>query len=221
MKSLKIIIGLLCIALTVNTFKNGIPIYTKLALYAEYIPILIVFIIGVLLLKSTFKPEEKKNVNLVSNHNENFLTIEQIDNKINILENAYNDGLIEISEFEEKKEKFLLEKKSITSKIENYQKYKKKEEKLIELFNNDIISKEELEIKIDVLKQKYDIESVILTKMNADTKIFYISEGTEHGPVTIGRIAYLIEINELNPNCFIRLENENSYKKRINEILEC
>lgn len=59
MKIFKIIIGIFCFALTVNAFKNGIPVYKNVAHYAEFIPVLIVFIIGVLLFKSAFKSKKR------------------------------------------------------------------------------------------------------------------------------------------------------------------
>ena len=52
MKILKIIIGIFCFALTINAFKNGLEPGEG---FAFYLPILIVFIIGVLLFKSAFK----------------------------------------------------------------------------------------------------------------------------------------------------------------------
>ncbi len=52
MKILKIIIGIFCFALTINAFKNGLEPGEG---FAFYIPIIIVFIIGILLFKSAFK----------------------------------------------------------------------------------------------------------------------------------------------------------------------
>jgi hypothetical protein len=52
MKVLKILLGLFCFALTINAFKNGITPGENIG---YYIPITIVFIIGILLFKSAFK----------------------------------------------------------------------------------------------------------------------------------------------------------------------
>lgn len=221
MKILKIIIGVFCFLLTYNSFKNGIPSYSNLAHYAEFIPILIVFIIGILLFKSAFKPEENKNVTLVSKKNENSYNIGEIEKKLKILNEAYNDGIINESEFEEKKANFLLLKNSALSKNEHTSQFRLNKEKLTKLFENEIISKDEFNEKIIQLKEKYEVDEFNFESINDKSKVYYISQGDEHGPVTIGRIAYLLENKKINQNCFIRFENENSYNRRVYEIIKC
>jgi len=56
MKILKIIIGIFCFALTINAFKDGLEPNEN---FAFYLPILIVFIIGILLFKSAFKSKKE------------------------------------------------------------------------------------------------------------------------------------------------------------------
>tara|TARA_Y100000815_G_C13091398_1_gene405795 strand:+ start:471 stop:644 length:174 start_codon:yes stop_codon:yes gene_type:complete len=56
MKVFKIIIGIFCFALTINAFKNGLEPGEG---FAFYIPITIVFIIGILLFRSVFKSKKK------------------------------------------------------------------------------------------------------------------------------------------------------------------
>jgi hypothetical protein len=52
MKVLKIVLGIFCIALTINAFKNGLEPGENIF---YYIPITIVFIIGILLFKNASK----------------------------------------------------------------------------------------------------------------------------------------------------------------------
>ena len=221
MKTLKIIIGIFCFLLTLNAFKNGIPAYTKLVYYAEFIPILIVFIIGILLFKSALKPEVKKNVTLVTKNNGYSDNIEKVEEKISILKEAYEDGVINKKEFEEKQANLLTLKNSVLSKNKNNSQFKLKKEKLTKLFENEIISEEEFNEKINELKEKYEVDEHKSQRIDVNTKLYYISNGVEYGPVTVGRIAYLIENNDINQNCFIRFENESEYSKRANEIIEC
>lgn len=227
MKAIKIIVGLICFTLTINAFKNGIPIYNKLALYGEFIPILIIFIIGIFLLKSALKPEIKRNVkllsedNLLSKDNVHLSNIEQIEGKLKMLKEAYDDGIINEIEFEEKKVRFLTLKESISSKNERVSQFNLKKEKLTNLFENKIITKEEYNNKIIVLKEKYEIDDFNIENINVNSKLYYISGGNQYGPVTIDRIAYLIENNKISKNCFIRFENESSYNKRANDIIKC
>lgn len=54
MKVLKIVLGIFCFALTINAFKNGLEPGEN-AFY--YIPILVVFVIGILLFKNALKPK--------------------------------------------------------------------------------------------------------------------------------------------------------------------
>jgi hypothetical protein len=56
MKVFKIILGLFCFALTINAFKDGLEPNES---FAYYIPITIVFIIGILLFKSAFKSKKE------------------------------------------------------------------------------------------------------------------------------------------------------------------
>ena len=56
MKVLKIVLGIFCFALTINTFKNGLEPNVN---FAYYIPITIVFVIGILLFKNAFRLKEK------------------------------------------------------------------------------------------------------------------------------------------------------------------
>ncbi|MGB3343102.1 MAG: hypothetical protein WBA61_04255 [Aequorivita sp.] len=58
MKLLKIIIGIFCIALTINAFKDGLKPNEN---FAFYLPIIMVFIIGILLFQSAFKTRKKDN----------------------------------------------------------------------------------------------------------------------------------------------------------------
>ncbi|MBA6151197.1 SHOCT domain-containing protein [Gelidibacter maritimus] len=221
MKIIKIIVGLFCFVLTINTFKNGIPVYNNLALYAEFIPILIVFIIGIFLFKSALKPGVKTNVTLLSEDEVHLPNIEQIELKLKMLKEAYNDGFINEIEFEEKKVKFLTSKKSILSKNERASQFNLKKEKLTNLFENKIITKEEFNNKLIALKGKYQIDNFNIERIDVNSKLYYISGGNQYGPVSIGRIAYLIENNEVNKNCFVRFENESSFNKRANEIIKC
>lgn len=56
MKAFKIILGIFCFGLTINAFKNGLEPNES---FAFYIPIIIVFIIGILLFKSAFKSRKE------------------------------------------------------------------------------------------------------------------------------------------------------------------
>lgn len=55
MKAFKIIIGIFCFGLTINAFKDGLEPGEG---FAFYLPITIVFIIGILLFKSAFKTKK-------------------------------------------------------------------------------------------------------------------------------------------------------------------
>lgn len=218
MKIVKIIIGFFCFALTLNAFKNGLEPNEG---FAFYIPIIIVFVIGVLLFNSAFKSNVKTNVTLISKNIDDSANIETIEEKLKILKEAYDDGMINKVEFKDKNDKLLRSKVSILSKNELAAEYKMKLEKLTNLFKNDILYKEEYDRKISELKERYEFDQFEYENINANSKLYYISKGNEYGPVTIGRIAYLIENNVISQNCFIRLENENSYNKRANEIIKC
>jgi len=56
MKVFKIILGLFCFVLTINAFKDGLEPNRS---FASYIPITIVFIIGILLFKGAFKSKKE------------------------------------------------------------------------------------------------------------------------------------------------------------------
>jgi hypothetical protein len=56
MKAFKIILGLFCFGLTINAFKNGLEPGEG---FAYYLPITIVFVIGILLFSSTFKSKKE------------------------------------------------------------------------------------------------------------------------------------------------------------------
>lgn len=57
MKVIKILIGLFCFALTLNAFKVGL---NPAEGFFYYLPIMIVFIIGILLFKSAFFPKNRQ-----------------------------------------------------------------------------------------------------------------------------------------------------------------
>jgi hypothetical protein len=56
MKALKIILGIFCFALTINAFKDGLEPGES---FVYYLPITLVFVIGILLFKSALKSKDE------------------------------------------------------------------------------------------------------------------------------------------------------------------
>lgn len=56
MKAFKIIIGIFCFALIINAFNNGINPNES---FAYHLPLILLFIIGILLFRSAFKSKKE------------------------------------------------------------------------------------------------------------------------------------------------------------------
>lgn len=147
-------------------------------------------------------------------------TILTIDNNLNLLQESYNDGLLDEKEFADKKYVIQNEKQILIDNIETEKTLNEKSEKLKRLLENKIITQAEYDKKLKDLYLTYGFDDIVNTKIDLETKLFYISHAQEFGPFTAKRIVRLLNTKEINPNCLIRVENENNYSKRAYEISE-
>ena len=68
--------------------------------------------------------------------------------------------------------------------------------------------------------REYGINENSGEQIGLNTQLFYISKGKEFGPMNAKNIVSLLNTKKINPNCFIRIESENTYSKRAYEIAE-
>lgn len=150
------------------------------------------------------------------NHSEG---IKDIERKINLIKESFDDGILDKNEYDDKKNELLVDKKNIEKIQANERDYKLKKEKLITLFENNIISQTEYDSKIKYLKKIYNIKESGFDFNNLDTNFYYFSRGKEYGPTTAKFIIDLLKNNKIKPETYIRFENEKLYNRMAYELI--
>ena len=225
MKFLKITAVLFCFTLSINIFKDGIPSYSSSTNYTGFIAALILFIIGIALLVNLvitkFKPvngysEYIKQVKAKKLSND----LAAIEQKIKLLEQSYNDGILNKNEFTVKMDCLKDTKDSIENKKNSEKEFNHKKKNLLKLHESKIITKDEFGAKINAIRSELQLDSdyCVDPTIDEDTKIYYVSDCEEHGPIPISYLVYLLETGEINPNCFYKLQNEETYSHRVREL---
>lgn len=165
---------------------------------------------------------EKKFSNKQQNNSAVSLSMSpsEIDKKIDLLSESFSAGILDKTEFDEKKKKFIEDKQELIKQIENRNSHKENTEKLRKLLENGIITQSEYNKKVIGLDIKYGLNKNIQQQIELNTQLYYISKGKEFGPMEAKKIVSLLNTKKINPNCLVRIENESTYSKRAYEIAE-
>jgi uncharacterized membrane protein YhaH (DUF805 family) len=147
------------------------------------------------------------------------LDINQIDKKLNLIEDSFQYGLFTKEEYDSKKETFELQKKKIQKQKESLKAETANKEKLRQLFDNGIISKEEFNSKLSQLNNGINEYSHDINELKLDSSLVYISRGKQYGPISAKKIIRLLKLGEINPNCLVKHVNESTYSKRAKDLL--
>lgn len=144
-------------------------------------------------------------------------TIKNVSKRLKLLEESLQEGLLNKEEFAIKKQLLQEEKEKILTKIQNDESRTKKIKKLKELLENNIISETEYNNKVNKLNSQ-NINDIF--HINLNTKLFYVSKGKEFGPYPVKKIISLLKNKEINPNCYIRFQNNKEYSNKAFELLD-
>jgi hypothetical protein len=225
-KFFKIIAVLFCFTITIIVFKDGLPEYSYSKGYAGYMAALVLFIAGVgiliNLLVGKSKPitsykEYLKKVKATT-HTDELRTIEQ---NIQLLEQSFNDGLLNRTEFQAKMESLKEAKSTLRKKRESEKEFDHKKQQLLKLYDSQIVTKNEFDEKIKALRNElkmvnHDSEDLSISD---NTKVYYVSDCKQYGPLPISYVVYLLKTRQINPNCFYKLQNEETYSHRVRELM--
>ena len=147
-------------------------------------------------------------------------SIETIENNLELLLESYNDGILNKEEFEIKNNSLLTKKQKLIDNIKGAQIHKEKVVKLNKLLENNIISQKEYDNKLSKLNSEYNVDNNKTSNIDTYTKLYYVSNGTEFGPYYPEAVIKLLNQEVINPNSYIRTENENEFTMRAFELLE-
>ena len=168
-------------------------------------------------IKENKKPKEGLNLNSKSSEN---ITLSEIDKKIEILKDSLTSKILDKAEYDEKEKKLNDEKQKLLRRNYDRESYLQNIDKLKLLLENDILTQSEYDNKITALDNKYNRNNIPKQQINSKTKLYYIANGKQTGPISAQRLVSMIKIKEINPNCYVMLENESNHSKRAYEIVE-
>ena len=120
---------------------------------------------------------------------------EETDRKIKLLMESYKDGILDENEFFEKKHILLEEKEQLQKMHDNKNKFLNKKKKLNSLLENNVLNKEEFNIKMKILLEKYDQPNS--GKLNLDEKFYYLKNSLELGPFSFEEMISKINNNKI------------------------
>ncbi len=148
-------------------------------------------------------------------------SIKEIERKLQLIKESYEMGVLNDREYENKKNELLIETNTLRKNRALEKEFILKKQKIITLFENNIISKEELDLKLKKLKKTYNNTETDFEITNLDANhYYYISRGKEYGPTTAKSIIDLIKNKTIKPETYIRYENEKLYSRQANDILD-
>ena len=120
---------------------------------------------------------EKKFSPKIQNSNTNDsepISPSTIDKKIDLLNDSFSAGVLNKTEFDEKKEKLIEDKQKLTKQIEDRNSYKENADKLRQLLENGILTQDEYNRKVFALEKKYRINIKNEQQIGLNTQLFYI-----------------------------------------------
>lgn len=164
--------------------------------------------------------EKQVNHSRNNTYQNNQISKFNIDEKITLIQESYNEGLLTKAEFLDKENELLKEKKRQIEQIKNNKTLKEKTDKLNKLLENHIITKSNYDNKFNALQLEYRVKDIKSNELNLDTHFFYIQRGKELGPFSGRKIISLLNNDQINPKCLVRVDQEKFYSRRAHELIE-
>lgn len=152
MRDLKIIIGLVLIGLSLFTFVNTYDQYKGEELYGALTIFILLIVVGAALIYSTQHNKIQKEKQKERAYLKERAIINEISEKEENLKNLRDKGILSEEEFNSKLSKIRQDRaKTELEKTEEYQLLKK-------LYKSEVLTKEEFDIKVDLLIKKQDLK---------------------------------------------------------------
>lgn len=155
------------------------------------------------------------------------ISLNEIDRRIELLNESFNAGILDKFEFEEKmnnlieeKNNLIKEKEKLIKETENKNAHTKDIFKVKMLFENGLITQAEYDEKIKSFNKKHGINYNSEYQISSNTQVYYIAKGQECGPVDAIEIKNLLNRDEININSWVRTQYQSEYSYRAHEIVE-
>lgn len=137
--------------------------------------------------------------------------------KTRLIEIARKEGLLTEDEYKYKisvlNEK-IDNQNNITNTINDFH---KKKSKLDQLKQNGLLNENEYLEKVLELEANYSVNSLENFNLN-ESNYYYLMKGKEFGPITFIKLKQLLDNEKIDSNCFVRIETERFYEKRIYQL---
>lgn len=141
--------------------------------------------------------------------------ITKFDESIELLNESLRDNLINKDEFESKRNQLLKNRNISQSQNDLLD----KKHKLKSLFNNNLISEDELRDKLALLSLTEDDEIREYSNLSLNSEVYYLEKSKIVGPIQLKKLISLVNSKKINPNCFIKTEVDLDYTKRAHEVV--
>lgn len=164
--------------------------------------------------KTKLKPSSKK-----VEHEVNESQITDLSKKLDLLQNSLDEGILNEDEYNSKKQTLISEIDKLNTINQSNDEYEQKRDKLLQLLENDIITKTEYQTKLKALAESLNISGWEFEHVTLDTLFYYIQGAQQFGPFKVKSIMKFVKNNELNPACWIREKDSELMEYRVRDLL--
>jgi len=141
--------------------------------------------------------------------------IDKFDESIELLNESLSANLINKDEFESKRNQ-LIKNRNIS---QNQNDLLDKKHKLKSLYNNNLISEDELRVKLAILSSSEEDDISDYSNLSLNSEVYYLEKSKIVGPIQLKKLISLVNSKKINPNCFIKTEIDLNYTYRAHEIV--